>query len=106
MAHKGMICTTNNVEYITIRKAMCAGARTLEDLQRQSGVCTTCEGCRENLNYILTTLCGCKGVSMRTVINAVAAGAHTVEKVVEQTGAGSECGRCKALIANVIELGY
>lgn len=105
MAHKGIICTTNNVEYITIRKAMCAGARTLEELQEKAGVCTTCEGCRENLDYILSTLCGCKNVSMQAVIDAVRAGADTVEKVVEQTGAGSECGRCRALIANVIELG-
>ena len=86
---------------------MCEGARTKEDLVEKTGVCTECEGCRENLDYILTTLCGCRNVSMKTVIEAVKNGADTVEKVMESTGAGTgeECGRCKALIANVLELG-
>lgn len=105
MANKGIICTTNNVEYGTIRKAMCEGARTIEEIAEKTGICTNCEGCKENLEYIISTLCGCKNVSMKIVIDAVNNGADTVEKVVELTGAGSDCGRCKALINNVIELG-
>lgn len=105
MANKGIICTVNNVEYSTIRKAMCEGARTIEEIAEKTGICTECEGCRENLEYIITTLCSCKNVSMQTVIDAVQNGADTVDKIVELTEAGSVCGRCKALIQNVIELG-
>lgn len=105
MANKGIICTVNNVEYKTIRKAMCEGARTIEEIAEKTGACTECEGCKENLEYIKTTLCGCKDVSMQTVIDAVHNGADTVDKIVELTEAGSVCGRCKALIQNVIDLG-
>lgn len=102
-----MICTTNNVDYSTIRKAMCQGARTAEELVEKTGVCTHCEGCKSELEQILTSVCGCKGVSLKTVVDAVNNGADTVEKVGEITGAGTgeDCGRCKALIANIIELG-
>ena len=105
MAGNKVICTTNNVEYIDIRKAMCVGARTLDEIVQATGVCTECEGCKENLDYILSSVCGCKNVSLETVVNAVKDGANTVEKVVEVTSAGSDCKRCQALIANIIELG-
>lgn len=107
MAGVKIVCNTNNVEYATIRKAMCNGARTLDEIKEVTGVCTECEGCKENLDYILSTLCGCKDVLLETVVNAVKNGADTIEKVVEATGAGTgeDCRRCKTLIANVIELG-
>lgn len=107
MAGNRMICTTNHVDYSTIRKAMCEGARTLEDLVDKTGVCTICEGCKSELEQILSSVCGCKEVSLETVLNAVKNGANTVEKVGQVTGAGTgeDCGRCKALIANIIELG-
>lgn len=107
MAGNKMICTTNNVEYVTIRKAMCQGVRTVEELVEKTGVCTTCEGCKSNLDQILSSVCGCKNVSLKTVIDAVKNGANTIEKVGEITGAGTEegCGRCKVLIANIVELG-
>lgn len=105
MASKGIICTTNNVEYSTIRKAMCEGARTLQEIIEKTGVCVVCDGCKENLNYILTLVCGCKNVSLQTVVDAVRNGNRTINDVVKVTGAGSDCGRCKALIANIIELG-
>jgi NAD(P)H-nitrite reductase len=107
MAGNKIICTTNNVDYITIRMAMCAGARTLEELVEKAGVCTTCEGCKTNLKHILSSVCGCKNVSLMAVIDAVNNGADTVEKVGQITGAGTgkDCERCKALIANIIELG-
>ncbi|MBI6873502.1 (2Fe-2S)-binding protein [Clostridium aciditolerans] len=107
MAGNKIICTTNNVDYVTIRKAMCDGARTLEELVKKTGVCTNCEGCKSELGHILSSVCGCKKVSLKAVVDAVKNGADTVEKVGEVTGAGTgeNCGRCKALIANVIELG-
>ena len=105
MAGNRIICEKNNVDYISIRKAMCGGARTIEEVAEMSGVCTTCEGCKNELEKILLSVCGCKGVSLKDVVDAVKNGADTVEKVGEITGAGTDCGRCKALVANIIELG-
>lgn len=107
MAGNRTICTTNNVDYITIRKAMIVGARTVAELVEKTGVCTTCEGCKSEINQILSSVCSCKEISLKTVVDALKNGANTVEKVVEVTGAGTgdDCGKCKALIANIIELG-
>jgi NAD(P)H-nitrite reductase large subunit len=113
MAGNRVICTQNNIDYITIRKAMVAGARTKDEVAEQAGVCLVCEGCKAELEHILSSVCGCKKVSLETVIKAVKAGADTVEKVGEITGAGTgvdevtgeECGKCKALIQNIIDLG-
>lgn len=106
MAGNRMICTTNQVEYLTIRKAMVAGARTIEEVQARTQACGLCEGCQNELEGILSSVCGCKQVSLQAVIDAVKSGADTVEKVGELTGAGTDCGRCKGLITNIIELGY
>lgn len=113
MAGNRTICTKNNVDYITIRKAMIAGARTVAEVVDKAGVCTQCEGCKSELDGILSSVCGCKKVSLEAVVNAVKAGANTVEKVGEMTGAGTgvdettgePCGKCKALIENIILLG-
>lgn len=113
MAANRIICTTNNIDYVTIRKAMIAGARTEAEIAETAGVCLECEGCKKNLGKILSTACGCKNVSMETVITAVRNGANTVDKVGEVTGAGTgidketgePCGRCKPLIQNIIDLG-
>lgn len=113
MAQNRVICTENNVEYLTIRKAMTAGARTIEEIAEATGVCTTCEGCKAELEGILSSVCGCKKVSLEAVVNAVKDGANTVEKVGEVTGAGTgvdevtgeECGKCKGLIQNIIDIG-
>ena len=113
MAQNKIICTKNEVDYITIRKAMIAGARTVDEVVKLAGVCTECEGCKNELNAILSSVCGCKKVSLETVVNAVKNGADTVEKVGEVTGAGTgvneetgePCGRCKVLIQNIIDLG-
>ncbi|WP_313525095.1 (2Fe-2S)-binding protein [Anaerotignum sp.] len=99
------MCTTNNVDYITIRKAMCNDARTLDELKVMTGVCTTCDGCKSELEKILLSVCGCKGVSLKEVVDTVADGADTIEKVGKITGAGTDCERCQALIANIIKLG-
>lgn len=107
MAGNRVICTTNNVEYLSIRMAMCSGARTEKELVEMTGICTECEGCKTEIESILNSVCGCKKVSLKAVVDAVKNGADTVEKVGEITGAGTGegCGRCKKLVQNVIELG-
>ncbi|MCL2771772.1 MAG: (2Fe-2S)-binding protein [Oscillospiraceae bacterium] len=104
MAGNRTICDKNNVDYMTVRKAMSSGARTKRELKEMANTCLECEGCMRELDGILSSVCGCKGVSLETVVNAVRNGADTVEKVGETTGAGTECGRCKILIENVIKL--
>lgn len=113
MAHNKIVCTKNNVDYLSIRKAMVQGARTVEEVAELANVCTQCEGCKSELNAILTSVCGCKKVSLEAVVTAVRNGANTVEKVGEVTGAGTgineetgePCGKCKVLIQNIIDLG-
>lgn len=113
MAANRTICTTNDVDYLSIRKAMTAGARSKEEIVEATGVCLTCEGCLAEIDNILSSVCGCKKVSLEQVINAVKAGADTVEKVGEVTGAGTgiieetgePCGKCQGLIQNIIDLG-
>lgn len=113
MAGNRVICTKNNVDYMTIRKAMTSGLRTVDEIAESTGVCTECEGCVAELENILESVCGCRKVSLETVVNAVKAGADTVDKVGEVTGAGTgvneetgePCGKCKGLIQNIIDLG-
>ncbi|MCL1794263.1 MAG: (2Fe-2S)-binding protein [Oscillospiraceae bacterium] len=105
MAGNRIICEKNNVDYISVRKAMCGGARTCGEVAEMAGVCLECEGCKRELDGILSSVCGCKGVSLEAVVEAVKNGADTVEKVGEATGAGTDCGRCKVLVENVIKLG-
>ena len=108
-----MICTKNGVDYLSIRKAMIAGARTKEEVAELAGVCNECEGCKSEMDAILSSVCGCKKVSLEAVVQAVKNGADTVEKVGEVTGAGTgineetgePCGKCKGLIQNIIDLG-
>lgn len=107
MAANRIICDKNNIDYITIRKAMCKGARTQSELKEMTDVCLECDSCKSEIDGILSSVCGCKGVSLKAVVEAVQNGADTVEKVGDITGAGTgeNCGRCKLLIANVIKLG-
>lgn len=104
MAANRVICHCKNVDYITIRKAMIEGARTVEEIQEKTGAGTGCGSCIGEIEKILASVCGCKNVSLQDVVDAVNNGADTVEKVGEVTGAGTGCGRCKALIENVIEI--
>ncbi len=104
MAANKVICHCKNVDYITIRKAMIEGARTVEEIQEKTGAGTGCGSCIGEIEKILASVCGCKNVSLKEVVDAVNNGADTVEKVGEVTGAGTGCGRCKALIENVIEI--
>lgn len=99
-----MVCVCNQVDYITIRKAMIQGARTVEEIKNMTGAGTGCGRCVPEIEKILASVCGCKDVSLAAVVEAVKEGADTVEKVGEVTGAGTVCGRCKALVQNVIDL--
>ena len=107
MAEDKLICTTNNVHYSTIRKAMVQGARTTDEVIELAGVCNNCEGCEANLGGILSSVCGCHEVSLKDVIDAVEGGADTVDKVglITKAGTGEDCGRCKVLIQNIIDIG-
>lgn len=104
MSGNRIVCHCKNVDYITIRKAMIAGARTLDEIKEMTGASTGCGRCSEEIEKILASVCGCKNVSLEDVVNAVGNGADTVEKVGEKTGAGTCCGRCKPLIQNVIDI--
>lgn len=99
-----MVCVCNQVDYITIRKAMIQGARTVEEIKNMTGAGTGCGRCIPEIEKILASVCGCKDVSLAAVVEAVKDGADTVEKVGEATGAGTVCGRCKALVQNVIDI--
>lgn len=103
MAGNKMICHCKQVDYITIRKAMIVGARTLDEIKEMTGAATGCGHCAKEIEEILASVCGCHKVSLQEVVDAVHSGVDTVEKVAEITKAGSACGRCKALVQNIID---
>ena len=107
MAKNRLICHCNEVGYIDIRKAMIAGARTIEEIGEMTGAGTVCGGCLDEIKEILASVCGCSGTSVKDVIVAVECGAKDVEAVGRLTKAGVEdgCGRCKPLIQNIIDTG-
>ena len=74
-------------------------------MKTATGACGECEGCLNEMDWILTSVCGCAGASLKDVIDAIVSGANTVEKFGEITGAGTHCDRCKGLVQNVIDLG-
>ena len=98
------ICKCKNVSYIDIRKAMIAGARSLDEVKDMTGAGTGWGKCTDEIEEILASVCGCNNVSLETVVNAVKDGANTTDKIAELKGAGADCGRCKALVENIIEL--
>jgi NAD(P)H-nitrite reductase large subunit len=106
MAVDRVICNKSNVTYSVLRKAMCTGIRSVEEIKIATGICNECTGCKTEIPKILASVCGCRNVLLKDVVDAVKAGADTVEKVGLSTGAGLDCGRCKVLIQNIIELGY
>lgn len=105
LAGNRIVCEKNNVDYITIRKAMCQDARTKEEVKELTGACLECSSCKSELDQILSSVCGCRNVSLEAVVNAVKEGARTVEEVALATEAGVDCGRCKILVENIIKLG-
>lgn len=111
MAGNRIICDCNDVDYLTIRKAMCRGARTLEEIKEMTGAmtgdCSSCnKNCTDEISNILLSVCGCRNVSLVDVVQCVKDGATTVDEVAHITGAGADCTRCQALVQNIIDLGY
>ena len=104
MAGNRVICHCKNVDYITIRKAMIQGARTLDEIKEMTGAATGCGRCADEIEKILASVCGCYNVSLKDVVDAVNNGCDTVDKVAEVTKAGAACGRCKALVQNIIDI--
>jgi len=102
-----IVCETNNVKYLDVRMAQVRGLRTLDEIKAAVNICGECAGCKENMGWILTTVCSCMDVSFEDIVKAIKNGADTVEKVGEVTGAGTavDCGRCKILIENIIVIG-
>ena len=84
MAGDKIICHCKQVSYIDIRKAMIAGARTVQEIKDMTGAATGCGRCVGEIEKILASVCGCKGVSLEDVVNAVKKGAETTEKVAEK----------------------
>ena len=53
MAGNRVICHCKNVDYITIRKAMIAGARTLEEIKEMTGAATGCGRCKALIQNVI-----------------------------------------------------
>ena len=71
MAGDKIICHCKQVSYIDIRKAMIAGARTVQEIKDMTGAATGCGRCVGEIEKILASVCGCTGVSLEDVVNAV-----------------------------------
>lgn len=100
-----IVCHCKQVSYVDIRKAMVGGARTLEDIQKQTGAGIGCGNCTKDIQRILEMACGCNNVKVSDIVDAIESGSDSVEKIEVATGAGANCGKCKALIQNIIEIG-
>ena len=70
MAGDKIICHCKQVSYIDIRKAMIAGARTVQEIKDMTGAATGCGRCVGEIENILASVCGCKGVSLEDVVKA------------------------------------
>ena len=104
MAGNRTVCKCNNIDYITVRKAMIMGARELHEIMEMTGAGTICESCSNDIEEILASVCGCNNVSLKTVVDAVNNGADTAGEVEKLTGAGAGCKRCKLLVENIIKI--
>lgn len=106
MGANRIICRCQNIDYLSIRKSMIMGARSLEDIQGSTHACRGCCDCQEDIQNILSSVCSCKNVSVQEVVDVVKAGATSVEEVADLTGAGSDCQRCRLLVKDIITRGY
>ena len=84
MAGDKIICHCKQVSYIDIRKAMIAGARTVQEIKDMTGAATGCGRCVGEIEKILESISGWKGVTLKDIVNAKK--------------------RCKALVQNVIDI--
>ncbi|MGL4383155.1 MAG: (2Fe-2S)-binding protein [Bacilli bacterium] len=97
------ICHCFQVDYITIRKAMAGGARSVKDIIDLTGAGSACGGCQNKIEEILTSACTCNSVSIEQVKQAIDEGANTVSEITAKTSAGGGCTRCHTLLNNIIE---
>jgi bacterioferritin-associated ferredoxin len=97
MAGNRIVCTTNNIEYLSLRKAQIGDARTIDELKAATGVCGECETCQNELAFVTTMVFSCVQATIAGVLTAIQNGANMVEKIGEATGAGKVCGKCKGL---------
>lgn len=104
MAENRIICKCNNIDYITIRKAMVMGAREMHEIMEMTGAGTVCKSCSHIIEEILASVCGCNNVSLKTVVDAVNNGATTSSEVEKITGAGASCKKCKVLVDSIIRM--
>lgn len=104
MENNIIVCKCNNIDYITIRKAMVMGARKIDEIMDMTGASTICRGCAGEIEKILDSVCGCNNVSLKAVVDAVKSGVNTPEGIEKITGAGAECGKCKVLVENIIKI--
>ena len=89
-------------DYKKVRMAMANGARTIEDIKKETDVVIKDEIYEDHIKKILANACSCKNVSIAAVVEAVKNGADDLEKVKEATGANTACGRCSGIIENII----
>ncbi|MEG0366237.1 MAG: (2Fe-2S)-binding protein [Coprobacillus sp.] len=102
MAENKMICEEHQLDYISIRKAMIQGARTFDQVVELTNADSNCSICKEEMQPVLDSVCGCTNTSMKDVRDAIKDGAKTVEDVNKMTKAGTDCGRCNALIESIL----
>lgn len=86
-------------DYIKVRHAMIAGARTIEDVKEMTDLDTV--ELKNDIEQILASICGCKGTSLAEVVTLANDG-KSVEEVKEITGASTACGRCIKLLEAVV----
>lgn len=53
MSENGIICTCQDVDYNTIKKAIEDGAKTVDDIMEATGAGTVCGGCISEIEEIL-----------------------------------------------------
>ena len=87
-------------DYLKVRHAMIAGARTIEEVKEMTDVDTV--ECENDIKAILASVCGCKNVTLEQVVTLANEG-KTVEEVKEITGAATACGRCIRLVEAIVE---
>ena len=86
-------------DYLKVRHAMIAGARTIEDVKVMTDLDTV--EYENDIKAILASICGCKGTSLQQVVTLENEG-KTVEESKEITGTATACGRCIHLLEAVV----
>lgn len=98
-----IVCHCKNVSFIEIRKAMVAGARSVEDIKTMTGAGTGCGQCVDTIHKIVNMACECNNISVDEVVRVVLQGADSLEKISSMTGAGNGCGNCKRILQSIID---